>query len=99
MTNITLTIPEALQLILFLEPLQEEEDPLAYISQTVEEALNAVGVDIDAIATTEQNDKLEDTMLEHLLEQIEAAGDDETPEGSISFQLRDRELDALVAMV
>ena len=99
MLTATLTIPEALQVIVYLDTMQaNEEDPLHSLGETIEEALRQAGLGDDAIYDVESDEDMEDKALEKLVGQIEIQEGAEPEAGSVTFTITDREEDALLAV-
>jgi hypothetical protein len=100
MLTATLTIPEALQIIIYIDTMQtDDQDPLHALGLSIEEALRRAGLDDGAIFEAEHDNTLEEKALERLLSQIEIEEGEEPAEGSVSFTISDREEDALLAEV
>ena len=99
MITATLTILEAIQVVLYLDTMQEDEgDPLDMLSETIEEALRAAGLSDEEICDAAGDEKLEQQAVERLLAQIEIQEGAEPEEGSISFAVTEKQEDALLAV-
>ena len=100
MLTATLTIPEALQIIIYIDAMQEDDqDPLHSLGLSIEEALRRAGLDDGAIFDIERDEALEEKALGKLLAQIEIEEGEEPGDGTVSFSISDREEDALLAVV
>jgi hypothetical protein len=100
MLTATLTVPEALQIIIYIDTIKEsDQDPLHSLGLSIEEALRRTGLDDSAIFDVEHDEALEEKALERLFSQIEIEEGEEPAEGSISFTVSDREEEAILAEV
>jgi hypothetical protein len=71
MLTATLTVPDALQIIIYIDTMKESDrDPLHSLGLSIEQALRRTGLDDSAIFDVEHDEALEEKALERLFHRL-----------------------------